>query len=320
MLRQITSAFVIIVIAFACEPRQQAVFLGIDPEIERDKNSTYMFVIGDWGRNGRYGQSELGHTMGEVADKVKPEFVISTGDNFYPDGVGSTTDAAWTSSFEDIYTAEGLSCPWYVTLGNHDYQGDVQAQIDYTEVSDRWEMPSRYFHKDIETASGATIRILFVDTSPYNNAYYSNFRYRNAILGQDTAAQTVWMRGKLEAEFDWKVVVGHHPLYTGGSRATDRNYVRDNLEPILDEYEVDLYLAGHEHDLQHLKPSGHPTHHFVSGAGSKLRATGSINATLFAASIQGFLIIEAFEQSLKMEFVNVEGAIIYSYEMTKKNT
>lgn len=39
--------------------------------------------IGDWGRQGLKNQSEVAAVMGELAHTRAPEFIISTGDNFY---------------------------------------------------------------------------------------------------------------------------------------------------------------------------------------------------------------------------------------------
>ena len=39
--------------------------------------------IGDWGRHGTLNQTEVATLMGELAFERAPEFVISTGDNFY---------------------------------------------------------------------------------------------------------------------------------------------------------------------------------------------------------------------------------------------
>ena len=39
--------------------------------------------IGDWGREGAFNQSEVAAVMGELAYTRAPQFVISTGDNFY---------------------------------------------------------------------------------------------------------------------------------------------------------------------------------------------------------------------------------------------
>ena len=39
--------------------------------------------MGDWGRLGRYNQSAVAALMGRKAAQEQPDFIISTGDNFY---------------------------------------------------------------------------------------------------------------------------------------------------------------------------------------------------------------------------------------------
>ena len=39
--------------------------------------------VGDWGRQGTLNQTAVAALMARVADSVKPEFVLSMGDNFY---------------------------------------------------------------------------------------------------------------------------------------------------------------------------------------------------------------------------------------------
>ena len=174
-------------------------------------------------------------------------------------------------------------------------------------------MPARYFHKDITTGDGATVRFVFADTNPLNDEYYQEEKYRDKVIGQDTTAQMIWLDSMLTPDFDWKIVVGHHPLYTGGKRIEDKNYVRRHLEPLFEKHNVDVYLAGHEHDLQHIKPSDKQTHHFVSGAGSEVRPTGNLESTLFSESIQGFLSSAITKDSIYFEFVNYKGERVYEY-------
>ncbi|KIY93594.1 hypothetical protein MNEG_14369, partial [Monoraphidium neglectum] len=45
-------------------------------------NATF-FVIGDWGRMGNGDQRQAAKMMADVAACMRPDFVISTGDNFY---------------------------------------------------------------------------------------------------------------------------------------------------------------------------------------------------------------------------------------------
>jgi tartrate-resistant acid phosphatase type 5 len=54
--------------------------------------------------------------MGRVGEKLNIDFVVSTGDNFYSNGLKGVHDQAFEESFTDIYTAQSLQKPWY--LGN----------------------------------------------------------------------------------------------------------------------------------------------------------------------------------------------------------
>lgn len=51
--------------------------------------------------------------MGRIGEKLKIDFVISTGDNFYDNGLTSVYDPAFRDSFTNIYTAKSLQKPWY---------------------------------------------------------------------------------------------------------------------------------------------------------------------------------------------------------------
>src|SRR5580692_6262701 len=97
-------------------------------------------VIGDWGRRGRWHQREVATQMGRTAATLGSQFVISVGDNFYENGVDSVTDPYWRTSFEQIYTDPALMTPWYITLGNHDYRGNVEAQLAYSGPTGRWRL------------------------------------------------------------------------------------------------------------------------------------------------------------------------------------
>jgi hypothetical protein len=48
--------------------------------------------IGDWGRQGGNNESAVAELMALQAAQQPPQFVISTGDNFYPSACGSFQD------------------------------------------------------------------------------------------------------------------------------------------------------------------------------------------------------------------------------------
>jgi len=286
----------------------------VSKEIKIIEDGLHFFTFGDWGRNGHYNQKELADMMDIIGTKVEPEFIISTGDNFYPNGVASVNDPYWKTSFEDVYNGFSLFCPWYVVLGNHDYRGNYQAEIDYTQISRRWNMPSQYFFKDVEV-DGVKTRFVFIDTSPLNDEYYEadEFEKYSKVHGQDTTAQLIWLDSVLNADVDWKIVVGHHPLYTGGKRVDDKSYVRTHIESILTKHKVDIYFAGHEHDLQYIKPTSQPTHHIISGAGSEVRPVGNMEYTKFAKSVQGFVMSTITADSIHHQFIDYKGNLLYSF-------
>lgn len=51
--------------------------------------------------------------MGKFGEKLDIDFVVSTGDNFYDNGLTSEQDPAFEESFSKIYTANSLQKQWY---------------------------------------------------------------------------------------------------------------------------------------------------------------------------------------------------------------
>jgi len=281
------------------------------------KNALRFIVFGDWGRNGEDYQKVVARTMGVVAKKFKAEFIVSTGDNFYPNGVKSTRDHNWLASFEDIYTAHSLQTDWYAVLGNHDYRGEPQAEVEYTEVDRRWNMPARYYSKiffvDDDTTQG--ILLVFIDTTPFLSESYQNNKFH--MQGQDTTVQRSWLEKTLSetpANVKWKLVFGHHPVYTGGGRmkAVETTEMKRLFEPIFQKYHVDAYICGHDHNLQYIKPPGF-THYFVSGAGSELsRTVVHPEGGIFARAENGFMNITISPKQMHVTVVNYKGENIYA--------
>lgn len=294
-------------------------------EIQPVKNGISFLAIGDFGRHGAFTQKEVARDMGTIAEILDMNFTISVGDNFYPTGVQSTQDHQWLSSFENIYTHHLLHEPWFVALGNHDYEGSVQAQIDYSKISRRWEMPDRYFERFIEIEKGKFLQLLVIDTNPFVKKYQSDPEKYLGINDQDTQQQMQWIETKLsnkDPKIVWKIVVGHHPLYTGGKRKNEQETKDTQLifEPVLEKYGVDAYICGHEHDLQIIKKSNKKVMQFLSGAGSELRESGKIEGTLFADAVPGFMAFTLTNNVLKayvIQSVENDFKVIYQTEIKK---
>ena len=52
-------------------------------------DSLNFMVIGDWGHNGHFYQKEVAHQLEIAMYQTDADFIVSTGDNFYPNGVAS---------------------------------------------------------------------------------------------------------------------------------------------------------------------------------------------------------------------------------------
>ena len=294
--------------------------LPSNPELKvfENEDALNFLVLGDWGRNGEFFQKPVARELAKASKTLDTEFIISVGDNFYPVGVQSTLDPQWRQSFEDIYFQFDLNKPWYSVLGNHDYYGSIDAQIEYSSISRRWNMPAPYFKETFDLPEGdGKVLFLFIDTVPFIQKYRNRSgMMQDNLKKQDTTAQLNWLKSELKnkaKDVKWVFVVGHHPLYSGGKRkvAEETEDMRKIFEPIFQQYKVDAYLTGHEHDLQVIQPKGIHTVQFLSGAGSEIRPSGEREGTLYAVSDGGFLSFSLLSREMTVVAVNGDGKVLY---------
>lgn len=277
-------------------------------------------AVGDWGREGRNHQSEVAVQMGLAAERIDARFVISVGDNFYDDGVTDIHDPAWQQSFERIYTAPSLQAPWYVALGNHDYQGNAQAQIDYSAQSPRWRMPARWYDFAERAPDGASVHFFVIDTSPMIRHYYEDGARKVKVGDQkdNVAVQLAWLDRELQrSRARWKIVVGHHPVYSGkADEASPDDDSSEHLhggspdlialvDPIIQRHGVALYLNGHDHDLQHVVHGR--THYVCTGAGSLTDPRCYDGGSDFCSLDSGFVTCQADRHRLRIVYNDYQG-------------
>jgi tartrate-resistant acid phosphatase type 5 len=270
-------------------------------------------VVGDWGRRGEPDQQDVATQMGKTAHDTGARFVISVGDNFYEDGVASVQDVQWLESFEDVYTAPSLQVPWYAILGNHDYHWNCDAQIAYSQKSSRWRMPARYFSQSHPMDKNITADFFYLDTTPMVKIYYSPFfeeATRDQVMTQKVPEQLTWLKTALAASnAQWKIVIGHHPIYSGGEHG-DTSELIEHILPLLREYGVQAYLNGHDHDLQHLMAGD--VNLFCSGAGSQVRPTRHTSHTRFAKASSGFMAVSLGADAMDIRMIDSKGAMLYT--------
>ncbi|MDP2305083.1 MAG: metallophosphoesterase [Pseudomonadota bacterium] len=269
-----------------------------------DSGAPIRFIaIGDAG-TGSGDQYAVADAVAMVCAAHGCDFALYLGDNFYNDGVSSVDDAQWQESFELPYAA--LEFPFYAVLGNHDYGSGgggfevdrANAQVEYASQSDKFVMPS---------------------------TFYSHVKGNATFFGLDTTAldwgrsqeQAAWLPGALaEVRTTWTIAYGHHPYISNG----DHGNANDNFGPFFEDNlcgKVDVYLCGHDHDLQWLEPTC-GTEFIVSGAGAKLRDTGmGSNPTQYEQSQLGFMWVEINSGVFTGVFYDDSGNELFRQTITK---
>jgi acid phosphatase len=254
---------------------------------KQSTDSLNFLVISDFGGQGGKIQKDVAVQMGKIAQLEKTKFIITGGDNFHQNGIPSAHDPRWKSEYEDIYSDLSLMVPWYASLGNHDYVGNAQADIEYSKLSTRWKMPDRYYTHTEKINDTSDVLFVHIDTSPFITDYRNNDSIYH-VLGQDIHKQLKWIDSVLASSRAlWKIVVGHHPIYSSVGNHGNTKELIDDVLPLLQKYGVRIYICGHEHFLQYLVHGN--INFFVCGGGAASRPVSDREDVKFGVGSPGFL-------------------------------
>lgn len=284
-------------------------FLRVPPpvfSVVPDEKSIRVLAFGDFG-TGSIAQNQTATAMRSYNREHHFDLGLTLGDNFYIRGMDSVDDPRWKTEWEDLYGPLGIK--FYPTFGNHDYgQSDsAAAEILYSGKSPDWCFPSAYY-----TFTAGPVQFFAIDTTDLSEA---ELRWLDQELSRSKAR--------------WKVVYGHHPIFsstapqvpspseTGGQRflsIDDGPYYK--LMPLL-KGRVDIYLSGHHHNLQELKPEG-GVHFFVSGGGGQmLYQVNPYDRSVYAQKVNGFTVLEADDKQFKVSFIGTDGRELHSSTIKK---
>jgi len=117
-----------------------------------DGQGIHLLAIGDYGTRGDGNQVAVANGMAKFAKSLGQPLtaVLALGDNFYK----PITPDRFEKHFEQMYSKDGLNCPFYACAGNHDYgpkydpqDGKLQKELDYAKdnPSSRWKFPAKWY-------------------------------------------------------------------------------------------------------------------------------------------------------------------------------
>ena len=242
------------------------------------RHQVRVLAFGDFG-NGSPRQEHLAESMRRLHADKPFDLAVTLGDNFYPAGMNGPTDPRWQRDFARLY--EPMRIPFYPSLGNHDWilADSPAAELLHSAKSDYWRMPALRY-----SFVAGPVQFFAIDT--------------NLV----TRAELDWLDRELaRSTARWKIVYGHHPIYSNGAHGDDPT-VRDSVLPLL-RGRASVYLCGHEHDLQHLGPEAGIHFVIVGGGGATPRTARMGPRSQFAAGKSGFVVIDASKTGLAVTFV-----------------
>lgn len=253
------------------------------------KSSLRVLAFGDFGTGGPE-QRQVAAAMLQYHKQHAFDFGITLGDNFYPIGMASPQDLRWQSQWEALYGP--MKIRFYPSFGNHDWSSpdSPAAELSYHSKADDWIMPSSYY-----TYTAGPAQFFAIDTG---------------TEGAMSLAQLQWLKAELDkSRTRWKIVYGHHcPYFARG--AGEDSLLAEELMPIL-KGRADVYIAGHFHSLQHLKPIDGVNFYISAGGGRTLVPVDATSPqALFAKSVYGFSVIEIDDHSFMLKFIGQDGQVL----------
>jgi tartrate-resistant acid phosphatase type 5 len=273
-------------------------------------------IVSDEGGRASDSQKAVAVAMGKEAERIDAQFVLTAGDNFHQDGIASSKEKRWNLEFEEVYSARALQIPWFPSLGNHDYRGNVDGEIEYSRFSARWKMPSRYYAQTIPIDDSSALLIVHLDTSPFIDKYRTESSVYH-MDGQSTSEQLRWLDSVLTVSTArWKLVIGHHAIYYAEPGKNDSNEMIEKVLPILKAHGIPLYVSGHYHFFQHITRGG--MDFVICGGGAETGDVAERNDVVYGIRSLGFLSVSVGAKKMQVRFISVDNAMLHTIEIVQE--
>ena len=267
----------------------------------------HLLAMGDWGED-TAAQRQVAAAMANDAKTAANPIadVLLLGDNFYFKLTGPN-DPRWQTLFEQMYDPTALAVPFYASLGNHDYDGNnLQFELAYARqhAESRFKLPDAWYRVDLPKEH-PLVTVLMLDSNKDN---LSDLQWNR---------QTEWLKDQLAGpRAPWTVCCAHHPLFSNGF-FWGNGVLQKDWGALFQKYHVDLYLAGHEHDMEHLEIPDWFTSFVVAGGGGAHAQPLSRDDRGFSREAFGFLDIQITRDEAIVNILGTDGKSMHTFNRTK---
>lgn len=165
-----------------------------------------------------------------ISEHSDVDFIVSAGDQINNTG----DDNGQEREYAGFLSADVLSnVPVAPTIGNHDskfanYQNHFNVPNAYTEEQNATPAGNDYYY------TYGDVLFIVLNTNNYNCADHE------ALIKK---------AGQAAPNAKWKIVTFHHDIYGSGYDHSDSDGIvlRTQLTTLLDKYDIDVVLQGHDH-------------------------------------------------------------------------
>ena len=252
-------------------------------------NRLFQFIaVGDVG-TGEKGQYAVARAMDQYWRVSSFSLSLLTGDNIYPDGEIEKIRQVFEQPYSALL-ANGVK--FYASLGNHDVRTNQgQDEIVYPG----YNMAARYY-----SFTKQSVQFFALDT---NQANFNNDQ--EEMLWRD---QLAWLQTELtNSSAKWKVVFGHHPVYSSGHHGSHPQLIED-LAPIFTQQGVQIYINGHDHNYERTQPFNGTTY-ITSGNGALRRRVEKSSWTALISNQLGFTVFDVHPDRIIVKAINTRNTI-----------
>ncbi len=241
------------------------------------------------------------------------DLVLMLGDNIYGAYWGGGNKKYFEAKFDRPYAellARGVI--FRAALGNHDAR--YRNGQDLIEAYERFHIdgPQGYYSftagEWVPAAGAAGLNAKKQGVAPLVEFFVLNTT--RLEKNKQDPEQLAWLEQALSrSRARWRIVYGHHPLYSTGKRHGGDAGLRKKLESLLTGEGVQVVLAGHDHIYQRFHPQGGVVY-FVCGSSGKLRR-GNAGPSPLVAAVEDrqrvFMLWEATVKELRFRAINEQG-------------
>jgi uncharacterized protein (TIGR03437 family) len=253
-------------------------------------------------------------SIAAALESERPSFVIALGDLAYEN---ATFAEFQQNYFEPLRNVMGR-VPFFPVMGNHEYYTGKGAPAVAIHSVPAGTVPpadrGRYYSFD-----WGDVHFVVLDTNDPLEA---------AVRG--TGRMLDWLDNDLESTRKfWRVACFHRPAYPNDHHKDDplTVLVRERVTPILEKYDVQLVLNGHEHNYQRTKSirngvfvdSDAGTVHITSGGGGARLFPVSPRTWLAASDISyHYMKFEVRGTRMTATAVRADGSVIESFTLAPR--